>query len=50
MTSTSGSSAAVGYRFPREVIAVALRWYLRYSLSCLSVNIRNCRIKCAALP
>jgi hypothetical protein len=27
--STSGSSAPVGYRFPREVIAVAVRWYLR---------------------
>jgi hypothetical protein len=23
----------VGYRFPREVIAVAVRWYLRYGLS-----------------
>jgi transposase-like protein len=31
--STSGSSAPVGYRFPREVIAVAVRWYLRYGLS-----------------
>jgi len=32
--STSGSSAApAGYRFPREVIAVAVRWYLRYGLS-----------------
>ena len=27
------SSAPVGYRFPREVIAVAVRWYLRYGLS-----------------
>ena len=27
------SSAPAGYRFPREVIAVALRWYLRYGLS-----------------
>jgi transposase-like protein len=26
-------SAPVGYRFPREVIAVAVRWYLRYGLS-----------------
>jgi IS6 family transposase len=25
--------APVGYRFPREVIAVAVRWYLRYGLS-----------------
>src|SRR5262245_10137191 len=32
--SRSGLSAApVGYRFPREVIAVAVRWYLRYGLS-----------------
>jgi transposase-like protein len=31
--STSGSVAPVGYRFPREVIAVAVRWYLRYGLS-----------------
>jgi transposase-like protein len=28
----SGSSAPAGYRFPREVIAVAVRWYLRYGL------------------
>jgi transposase, IS6 family len=33
MGSTSGSSAPAGYRFPREVIAVAVRWYLRYALS-----------------
>jgi hypothetical protein len=25
--------APAGYRFPREVIAVAVRWYLRYGLS-----------------
>jgi IS6 family transposase len=31
--SRSGSSAPAGYRFPREVIAVAVRWYLRYGLS-----------------
>ena len=31
--SGSGSSAPAGYRFPREVIAVAVRWYLRYGLS-----------------
>lgn len=33
---TSGSvlsSAPPGYRFPREVIGVAVRWYLRYGLS-----------------
>ena len=33
MGSTSGSSAPAGYRFPREFIAVAVRWYLRYALS-----------------
>ncbi len=27
------SPAPAGYRFPREVIAVAVRWYLRYGLS-----------------
>ena len=26
-------SARAGYRFPREVIAGAVRWYLRYGLS-----------------
>jgi transposase-like protein len=30
---SSASSPPAGYRFPREVIAVAVRWYLRYSLS-----------------
>ncbi|MGI8679772.1 MAG: hypothetical protein ACR2LX_14050, partial [Jatrophihabitans sp.] len=29
----STSSAPAGYRFPREVIAVAVRWYLRCGLS-----------------
>ena len=33
ISSTSRSSAPAGYRFPREVIAVAVRWYLRYGLS-----------------
>jgi len=32
MTSSS-PSAFVGFRFPREVISVAVRWYLRYGLS-----------------
>jgi transposase-like protein len=27
------SSLFAGFRFPREVIAVAVRWYLRYGLS-----------------
>ena len=26
-------SAFAGFRFPREVIVVAVRWYLRYGLS-----------------
>jgi IS6 family transposase len=31
--SGSFSSAPASYRFPREMIAVAVRWYLRYGLS-----------------
>jgi transposase-like protein len=31
--SRSALSAPVGYRFPREVIALVVRWYLRYGLS-----------------
>ena len=27
------SCTPAGYRFPRQVIAVAVRWYLRYGLS-----------------
>jgi IS6 family transposase len=33
INSRSASSSPAGYRFPREVIAVAVRWYLRYGLS-----------------
>jgi transposase, IS6 family len=33
ISSDSSSSAPADYRFPREVIAVAVRWYLRYGLS-----------------
>jgi transposase, IS6 family len=33
ITARSVSSAPGGFRFPREVIAVAVRWYLRYGLS-----------------
>jgi len=34
MTSSSSSASAfAGFRFPREVISVAVRWYLRYGLS-----------------
>ena len=32
-TSATSSAPPVGYRFPREVIAIAVRWYLRYGLS-----------------
>jgi transposase-like protein len=27
-----------GFRFPPEVISIAVRWYLRYSLSCRDVE------------
>ncbi len=33
VASRSALSSPPGYRFPREVIAVAVRWYLRYGLS-----------------
>jgi transposase, IS6 family len=33
VTSAGSSSAFAGFRLPREVIAVAVRWYLRYGLS-----------------
>jgi len=34
MTAASGASSAfAGFRFPREVISVAVRWHLRYGLS-----------------
>jgi len=32
-SSSELSSPPAGYRFPRQVIAVAVRWYLRYGLS-----------------
>jgi transposase, IS6 family len=35
---STSSSAPAGYRFPREVIAVAVRWYLRYGLSYCDVE------------
>jgi transposase, IS6 family len=31
--SSGSSSVFAGFRLPREVIAVAVRWYLRYGLS-----------------
>ena len=33
MTSWGSSSVFAGFRFPREVISLAVRWYLRYGLS-----------------
>jgi transposase-like protein len=33
MASSHVSSAFAGFRFPAEVISVAVRWYLRYGLS-----------------
>jgi IS6 family transposase len=33
MMPSGRSSVFAGFRFPREVIAVAVRWYLRYGLS-----------------
>jgi transposase, IS6 family len=33
VASPGSSSVFAGFRFPREVIAVAVRWYLRYGLS-----------------
>ena len=36
--SSGSSSVFAGFRFPREVIAVAVRWYLRYGLSCRDVE------------
>ena len=33
MTSLGSNSTFAGFRFPREVISVAVRWYLRYGLS-----------------
>ena len=33
MTASGASSVFAGFRFPREVIAVAVRCYLRYGLS-----------------
>src|ERR1700753_503102 len=33
VTSTRAASVFAGFRFPPEVISVAVRWYLRYGLS-----------------
>jgi transposase-like protein len=33
MTPSGSSSVSAGFCFPREVISLAVRWYLRYGLS-----------------
>jgi hypothetical protein len=33
VTSSATSSVFAGFRFPREVISLTVRWYLRYGLS-----------------
>jgi transposase-like protein len=33
MTRSGAGSAFSGFRFPRKVVSVAVRWYLRYGLS-----------------
>jgi len=33
MVSAGAVSAFVGFRFPRDVISLAVRWYVRYGLS-----------------
>jgi hypothetical protein len=38
VTSPGSSSVFAGFRFPPEVISVAVRWYLRYGLSCRDVE------------
>ena len=42
------TSAFAGFRFPAEVIVVAVRWYLRYGLS--SVTSRSCSPNAASTP
>jgi len=39
VTSSGSSSMFAGFRFPREVISVAVRWYLRYGLSYRDVEV-----------
>jgi transposase-like protein len=38
VTSSSSVSAFTGFRFPPEVISLAVRWYMRYGLSCRDVE------------
>src|SRR5450755_3158183 len=40
MTSSGSSSVFAGFRFPWEVIAMAVRWYLRYG--CRTGMLRSC--------
>jgi len=40
-------SAPAGYQFPREVIAVAVRWYLRYGLY-RDVEVWGSKTRCVA--
>jgi hypothetical protein len=40
MTSSGLSSVFAGFWFPREVIAIAVRWYLRYG--CPAATSRSC--------
>ena len=38
------NSAFVGYRFPPEIIVLAIRWHLRYGLSCRDVEERGIEV------
>jgi hypothetical protein len=38
-------SAFAGFRFPPEVITVAVRWYLRYGLSYRDLEERRCCVR-----
>jgi transposase-like protein len=38
VTSSATSCVFAGFGFPREVISLAVRWYLRYGLSCRGVE------------
>jgi transposase-like protein len=39
------TSGFAGFRFPAEVIVVAVRWYLRFNLSYRDVEERRCCVK-----
>jgi IS6 family transposase len=40
-----GGSAFSGFRFPPEVIVLAVRWYLRYGLSYRDLEERHCCVE-----